>query len=70
MSKIKGEDYPWCPAGCEQDIDKFLGMLMKQENIVRAGEHLVICPVCEKPIKIFTRYVIVYECEKAKGWNE
>ena len=70
MSKIKGEDYPWCPAGCEQDLANFLTELMEQENILHPGTHLVICPVCEKPIKILTRYVITYVCEKGLGWNE
>ena len=70
MSEIKGEDYPWCPAGCEQDIDKFLGKLMDQENVMIPGVRIVACPVCERPISISTHYVITYECEKAKGWKE
>jgi len=54
---------PYCPNGCQINAELFL---KNNPAITEMGVNIVTCPLCEQQMKVTTKDVLIFTCEKVE----
>jgi len=54
---------PYCPNACQINVELFL---KNNPAITEMGVNVVTCPLCERKMKITTRDILDFTCEKVE----
>ena len=54
---------PYCPNGCQINVELFF---RNNPSITETGINVVICPLCERKMRVTTKDILDFTCEKAE----